>query len=118
MNLESNAAKTIAALVVLNVGLFVAHHVPVKVLRTPVVQAQVASQKAEICKVRTQARMAAMEARLQARAAAREMVRARRQARQAAVIAPNVSPTKCRTTVTDYVRCIVSSGMRTLASGI
>ncbi len=115
MNLESNAAKTIAALVVLNVGLAVSHYVPVKVLRTPVVQAQVASQRAEICKARTEARRAALEARLQVRAAAREMVRARR---QATVMAPSASPAKCSMSVTDYVRSIVSSGVRTLASGI
>jgi len=118
MNLESNAAKTIAALVVLNAGLLIANHVPAKVLHAPAMQAQAVSQGAELCKVRTEARKAAMEARFQARAAAREMVRARRQVKQAAVMAPNASPVKCRTTVTDYVRCIVSSGMRTLASGI
>ncbi len=118
MNFESNAAKTIAALVVLNIGLFVSHHAPVKGLRSPVVQASVMQQRAEICKARIEARKAAMEARLHARAAAREMVRARRQASQAAVMAPSASATKCRTSVTDYVRTLVSSGMRTLASGI
>ncbi|ABF39587.1 hypothetical protein Acid345_0582 [Candidatus Koribacter versatilis Ellin345] len=118
MNLESNAAKTIAALAVLNIGLFFSHHVPVKAIYTPTVQASVVSQRAEMCKVRTEARLAAMEARLQARAAAREMVRARRQVKQATVMAPNATPTKCNMSVTDYVRGIVSSGMRTLASGI
>ncbi len=118
MNLESNAAKTIAALVVLNAGLLVSHHVPVKGLHAPAVQATVISHKAEMCKVQIEARHAAMQARTQARMAQREVARARRQMAQAAVMAPNANSTKCRTSVTDYVRYIVASGIRTLASGI
>ena len=119
MNLESNAAKTIAALVVLNAGLFVSYNLPVKALPvTPAVQASAVAPRAEVCKVRTEARMAAMEARMQARAVAREMVRARREAKQAAAMAPSATPVRSRTSVTDYVRCIVSSGIRSISSGI
>ncbi len=118
MNFESNAAKTIAALMVLNVGLFVSNHASVTALaHSPAVRASVAAQRSEICKARVEARMAAMQARLQARAAVREAVRARREVKQAAAMAPSASSIKTRTTVTDYVRCIISSGIRSVSGG-
>ena len=122
MNFESNAAKTIAALVVLNAALFVSHHVPAQRLYTPAVQASIASNNVEMCKAKAEMRIAAhqaaMEARAQAREAARQAKRARRDMKQAAAMAPSASQAKARTTITEYVRCIVSSGVRTIVGGI
>jgi hypothetical protein len=123
MNLQSNAAKTIAALVVLNAGLFVSHHVPATVrAQGPEIQAQAAATRGEACKARAEAHKAAIEARSQARVAVREIVRAQIQARRDAVRAartsPSVSPVKARSSVTDYVKCILSSGARAMTGGI
>ena len=117
MKLNNNAATTIAALLVLNVGLFVSNHERVVRANTGI-QASAVHANAEACQARAEARAAAMQARLEARRMVREAVRAQidaqREARRAAVMAPATS-TNVHTTVTDYVRCIVTSGVRTLA---
>jgi hypothetical protein len=122
MNLNSNGAKTIAALVVLNAGLFVSHYRPIAMVHGQAIQAQLASSQTEICKVRTEAHKAAMQARMQAKVARREAIRARKQVQQdathAAVMAPNSASAKTRTTVTDYVHCILSSSKRAVNGGI
>ncbi len=125
MNLNTNGAKAIAALVVLNAGLFLSHHRVLAVVHgqpAPAIQAQIAAGRAEVCKAQTAARMAAMEARIQARVAQREAMRARKQVRQdavhAAAMAPSSAGVKTRTTVTDYVHCILSSSKRAVNGGI
>jgi hypothetical protein len=125
MNLNTNGAKAIAALVVLNAGLFLSHHRVLAVVHGqsgPAIRAQIAASRAEICKAQTAARMAATEARTQARVAQREAMKARRQVQgdavHAAVMAPSSASVKTRTTVTDYVRCILSSSKRAVNGGI
>lgn len=122
MNLNTNAAKMVAALVVLNAGLFASHSLPTITAPGRAIQAQLVSARTEICKARTEARMAALDARLQARAARREALRTRRQVQQdmkrAATMAPTSTNGKTRTSISDYVHCLVTSGVRTVVSGI
>ena len=125
MNLNTNGAKAIAALVVLNAGLFLSHHRILGVVHGqsgPAIQAQIAASRAEVCKVQTAAHMAAMEARMQARVAQREAMKARKQVQQdavhAAAMAPSSASVKTHTTVTDYVRCILTSSRRAVNGGI
>lgn len=124
MNLNTNGAKAIAVLLVLNAGLFVSHHhVSIDGVRGPLaVNSELAATRAQVCKARTEARTAAMEARIQSRMAAREMEMARKQmqadAARAAHMAPTSAPAATHTMVKDYVRCLVTSGMRSMSSGI
>jgi hypothetical protein len=122
MNLESNGAKAIAALVVLNAGLFLSHHRVLASVHSPSIQAQIAATQTEMCKVRVEARKAAMEARMQARVAQREAMKARRQALQdasrAAVMAPSAATPKAHTSITDYVHCLVTSSKRAVTGGV
>lgn len=122
MNLNSNASKAIAVLVLLNAGIFAAHHKPMAGIHTPVVRAQVMEARGTACKARAEARVAAMEARIQAREAAREAAHARVQvqvdAARAAAMAPAVISTRSHTGLTDYVRCILNSGTRSVNGGI
>jgi hypothetical protein len=134
MNLNTNGSKAIAIMVVLNGGLFLSHHLPMAGLHGPlVVNSGVASARAETscarsqvraettC-IRSQARMAALEARNQARLAVRQMMQARKQAQQQAVHAATMAPTstqaRTHTTIKDYVHCIVTSGVRSMTSGV
>ncbi len=125
MNLNSNGAKAIAALVALNAGLLVAHHAPVARINTPAVRAAVASAQAQSCAARSaahevaaEARKAAAQARLQSREVAREMVKAQQDMHRATGIAPSSgSPRNC-TTLNDYMRSLVSLGTRSLNAGI
>jgi leucyl aminopeptidase (aminopeptidase T) len=78
--------------------------------------------RAEACKARAEAHVAALEARLQARTAAREMVKARIQVSQdvehATAMAPTASAAaRAHTTVRDYVQCLLNSGVRSVVSG-
>lgn len=122
MNLNTNGAKAIAALVVLNAGLFITQHAPLVSAHGTALRASVAAGQAQICKARTEARVAALQARLQARAAQREALRARRQmqkdAAHAATMAPSSASSIRRTTVTDYVHCLLTSGTRTVSGGV
>lgn len=125
MNLNTNGAKAIAALVVLNAGLFLSHHRLLSVVHGqsgPAIRAQIAASRSEICKAQTAAHMAAMEARMQARVAQREAMRARRQVQRdavhAAVMAPSSASVKTHTSVTDYVRCILASSKRAVNGGV
>jgi hypothetical protein len=127
MNLESNGSKAIAILVVINAGLFISHQANRIVSRAPVVNASIASTHGEMCKAQAEARIAAMQARMQAREAARQASRAQKQIQRdakhaSAAATQSMAPTasrnnKVQTTVTDYVRCIVSSGVRSIMSG-
>ena len=125
MNLNTNGAKAIAALVVLNAGLFLSHHRMLAVVHGqpgPAIHAQIAAGRAELCKAQAAAHMAALEARMQARFAQREAMKARKQAKQdamhAAAMAPSSASVKTHTTVTDYVRCILTSSKRAVNGGI
>ena len=130
VNLNTNGTKAIALLVVLNGGLFLSHHLPMAGVHGPLeVNAGVASARAEAscartqaqaetkC-VRSQARMAAQEARNELRSALRQMTQARRQASHAAAMAPSSAQARTHTTMRDYVHCIVTSGMRSVAGGV
>jgi hypothetical protein len=122
MNLNTNGAKAIAALVALNAGIFLSHHVPMHERRGPAVQAELIATRAEICKARTEARMAAYQARMQTRAAAREALKARKQIQQetahAAAMAPTSAVARTHSTITSYVHCILASGVRSVNGGI
>lgn len=123
MNLESNGAKAIAALIVLNAGLFLSHHRVLASTHSPSLQARIAATQTEICKVRTEARKAAFEARLQARTAQREATKARRQAQQDATRAAMMAPSsaissQARTSITDYVHCLLTSSKRSVNGGV
>jgi hypothetical protein len=119
MNLNTNAATTIAALLVLNAGLFVSNHTRVARANAPAMQADAAHASAEACRAKAEAHTAALQARLEARRIVREATQARieaqRDAARAAVMAP-ANSTHVHTSVTDYVRCIIVSGVRTLAA--
>lgn len=115
--MNQNAATTIAALLVLNAGLFVSNHA--RDMRAhAATRAEVVSAKSEACKARMEARAAALKARIEARQAARDAVRARRDARNEALrvirFAPATSTANPRVSLTDYVHCIVNSGVRSL----
>ena len=122
MNLNSNGARSVAALVVLNAGLFLSHHAPIVFAHRPAVQAQTMATRAQICAAQVQAKAAAAEARAQARVAAREMTRAQKQLQRdawhAAIMAPTPSSCRSRTSLTDYVRSLGSYGSRSVTGGI
>jgi hypothetical protein len=122
MNLNTNGAKAIAALLALNAGIFIAHHPPGIGVHGPAMQAQVLATRAEICKARTEARMAALQARMQARLAAREALKARKQMQQdvahAAAMAPTSAGAKTHSTITGSVHCLLSSGVRSVNGGV
>ena len=117
MNLETNGAKMIAALLVLNGGLFVSHHVP----QTCGAKAHLMASRAELCEARAEAHLAAIEARMEARAAARELAKASKQMRKDAVRAALMSPApmspRSRVSISDYVHCLLSSGTQSITSG-
>ena len=122
MDLNTNGAKAIVALVALNAGLMVSHHhnLPKAGVQHPVVVAANVNS-AEICKAQAEARKAALEARkaglearYQARVAARQVTR---DVVHAAAMAPMSGAAKTRTSITDYVHCLVSSGTRSINSG-
>lgn len=119
MDLNSNGARAIAALIVVNAGLFVSHHSFTFCSPTRSVRAEVMAARGEACKARAEAHVAALEARVQARAAAREMVKARIQLSQEAHHAAAMAPTAARThtTIHDYVQCLLNSGVRSVVSG-
>lgn len=115
--MNQNAATTIAALLVLNAGLFVSNHARDMHARAET-RADVVSARTEACKARMEARAAAQTARIEARQAAREAIRARRDAQEetlrAIKIAPATALAKPRVSLTDYVHCIVNSGVRSI----
>jgi hypothetical protein len=117
MNLKTNGAKMIAALLVLNGGLFVSHYVP----KGCGAKAHLMASRAELCEARAEARLAAMEARIEARAAARELAKASKQMRKdalrAALTAPAPAPVKSRVSISDYVHCLLNSGNQSITSG-
>jgi hypothetical protein len=118
MNLETNGAKMIAALLVLNGGLFVSHYTP----KACGAEANLMASRAQICEARATARLAAMEARFEARAAARELAKASKQMRKDAVRAALLAPPppvtgKSRVSISDYVHCLLSSGNQSIIGG-
>ncbi len=121
MDFNTNSARAIAAMIALNAGLLVSHHAPRIALHSPAVWAGVSADSAEICKAQAEAHKAALQARLQARTAVREMMQARRQVRQdvsrAAIMAPMAANAKVHNSITDYVHCLLSSGVRSITSG-
>jgi hypothetical protein len=114
MNLNNNAVTTIAALLVLNAGLFVSNHSRIVRANTPEMQANAIHANAEACRAKAEARAAALQARLETRRMVRDAVRARvqRNVARAAVMAPS-NQAQMHISVTDYVRCLVSTGVRT-----
>jgi hypothetical protein len=103
---------------VLNTVLFVSNHARSVRASTPEMQANAIHARADACRARTEAYAAATQARLEVRRIVREATRTRvqaqRDAARAAVMAPG-NPAQVHTSVTDYVRCIVTTGVRTLA---
>ena len=121
MDLKTNGAKTIAALIALNAGLLFSHHLPMTHATAPKVQAKMAAH-GEMCKAKQEAHLAAMQARIEARQAVREAMRARKEAiaeaAHAAATAPRTNASKVQNSVSGYVHCLVSSGVRSIVSGV
>ncbi len=120
MDLNTNGARAIAILVALNAGLLFTHlpmHVaaqrPMLAIKS-VNSGQICQVKLEAQKTKLEARKAAFEARYQVRVAAREITR---QAVRAAMMAPTSATPKPRSSVTDYVHCMASSGTRSMYGG-
>ena len=113
MDLNTNGARAIAALFALNAGLMFSHHSMLVSAHRPVVLAKTVNS-GQLCKATMQAHEAALRARYEARAAAREVTR---QAVRAAIMAPTTSTAKSRASVTGYVKCMASSGTRSMNGG-
>lgn len=113
MDLNTNGARTIAALVVLNAGLLISHHSLAVNAHRPVVFAKTVNS-GQLCKATMQAHEAALVARYQARQAAREVTR---QAVRAAMIAPTNQAARSHSSVTSYVKCMANSGTRSINGG-
>ena len=111
--MNQNAATTIAALLVLNAGLFVSNQARDLGVHAAT-RAQVTAARAEACKAKIEARAAAVGARIEARQAAREAIRVRHEVQKAAMMAPASS--RPRVSVADYVRCVVNSSVRSIVN--
>jgi|SRR5581483_6432836 len=125
MNLNTNGAKTIAALVVLNVGLFVSQHATlarVQVFHLRAHEVGLHAPQADICAARAEAHAAAIQARLQAQMAQKAAEQARKQMEQnlhhVALMAPSSTGLQSYDSLTKCVRSLVTSTGQSINGGI